>query len=88
MTVPMNKNMRQVFEQNNNRFPNFAWPGMYDLVYVNGDGETFCGDCASKLDAEFDAPIVDCFSVSDSEGYHYCAECNKHLCNGCEICEA
>ncbi len=32
----------------NGRFPAYAWPGGYQIIYVTADGGVLCPDCANR----------------------------------------
>ncbi len=52
------------------KWPNSAWPGMYQLIYFTKDGLTICPDCANRDvdqsqevidgDAFFEGPDIPC----------------------------
>jgi hypothetical protein len=57
----------------------FAWPGGYPILYLDGDNEVLCADCANASENE------DSFPRERPVGHfvhyegpdEYCAQCNK-----------
>ena len=58
------------------KYPAFAWPGGYTLVYYSDEGYAYCADCASQDDAE--PPVTACDTYDEGPDI-YCDGC------GCRI---
>lgn len=56
------------------RFPAFAWPGGYPIIYLDHDNEVLCADCATKERAD-----VEAYDVFYEGAPVYCAECNVEI---------
>lgn len=42
----MNRDLRQMLDENDGEFPGHAWPGCYPILYVPKDGGSICANCA------------------------------------------
>lgn len=57
-------------------FLSFAFPGGYEVVYMDKENNTLCYDCASKT-GKYDSPVVAWFLAEDPDEYIYCDVCAK-----------
>lgn len=74
----------------------YAWPGGYDIMYLDHDNSVLCVDCARQ--SEEDKDDLPRFAPCDwfilNEGEEWCNECNAHFGepiedeenSGCEYC--
>lgn len=72
------KKLETLAADNGGELPEYTWPGVYALVYVDQYNETLCQSCASKADeSNCDAKVTDYFSSESLENDTpvYCAEC-------------
>lgn len=69
------------------KFPSYAWPGGYPIIYIMGDGETLCPDCANgkngseatdNPDTPADWRIVGCDVHWEGEP-ETCAHCREEV---------
>lgn len=67
----------EALRMDNGQLPAFAWPGGYPLYYVAADGDVFCPDCASPIDAG-DVPIVD-YDANWEDPELFCAGCGGRI---------
>lgn len=65
------------------KLPSWAWPGGYPILYVDGDNETLCADCATVvLDQEDPFPASHrptTWFIHYEGPPEYCARCNKEI---------
>jgi len=64
------------------KLPAYAWPGGYPIVYLDGNNETLCPDCAQEaLDDpdEFDEWKPEAWFVHYEGSSCFCRECNKEM---------
>jgi hypothetical protein len=64
----------------NGKFPAYAWPGGYPIIYVTTDGSVLCADCATEDMAEGDGTL----SVAGADVHYegpseFCADCNVEI---------
>lgn len=57
------------------RYPKYAWPGGYTVVYYDDEGEVYCADCARQTNANTKVTPV----VYDEGPSMFCTECNAEL---------
>ncbi len=64
------------------KYPSYAWPGGYAILYLCKDNETICAKCANEWLSDPDSTEdedIECGYI-DWEGMGtYCASCNEHL---------
>lgn len=69
------------------KFPSYAWPGGYPIVYITDDAETLCADCAngesgSEATDHDDAPhgwrVIGCDVHYEGEP-ETCAHCGTEV---------
>jgi hypothetical protein len=54
----MSNKIQQLKDSNDGKLPDYAWPGGYQMFYLDKDSSVLCPDCANNNDEEIDAPIV------------------------------
>ena len=56
------------------KLPSYAWPGGYQILYLDRDNETLCPDCANDEDEVPEAHFIHWEGASE-----FCAECNAEF---------
>ena len=65
-------NLAEIRDENG-KLPAFAWPGGYPLLYLDGENNTLCPDCANKegysspvvaVDVYYEGPTLHCDDCS------------------------
>lgn len=81
----MRPSLQKIKDDNDGKFPAYAWPGGYPIIYIANDGETVCADCMndpSNADWAFDKDSHD--RVVGWDIYYegppeHCVNCNAEI---------
>ena len=78
--MPMPVDVTLPEKNDKGKYPLFAFPGGYLIVYYTCDGEDMCGECANEEHYfDFDKPVG--FVLDEENNYEYsqCCHCNRLL---------
>lgn len=67
-------------------FEPYAWPGGYDIAYIDNSGAVLCSDCAkAHHESDYDWEYIQAsFCTADSDSCFTCEECGKRLGAYCD----
>ena len=61
------------------KLPSYAWPGGYQILYLDRDNETLCPDCANDGDTCSFGGEPMAYFINWEGPSEYCYECNAHF---------
>ena len=64
-------------ERNDGKLPSYAWPGGYQLFYLDRDNNVLCPACANEND-DFDPPISAC-DINYEDDFMFCEHCSNQI---------
>lgn len=74
--------IKDVTRDSNGKLPAYAWPGGYQIIYLDQDNSVLCADCATKsLDNADEIPRFKpiAFDVYYEGPALQCDSCNKNI---------
>lgn len=69
--------IQRLADDNNGKLPAYAWPGGYQMFYIDQDNSILCPGCANNNDEEY-FPIV-AYDINYEDETMYCDECSAHI---------
>ena|SRR5688572_13832160 len=76
----MNQHVAQLVDENG-KLPAYAWPGGYQMFYLDKHNAVLCPDCANEVaqETEDDWYMVVAYDVNYEDPFLVCDNCNKHI---------
>lgn len=75
MTRPTINKLR---DDNEGKLPAYAWPGGYQMIYIDENNDILCPDCANKPEDEYTVKIVQ-WDIFYEGAPEECADCGKMI---------
>ena len=76
--------IQETLDENDGKFPAFAWPGGYPLYYITKDSGVLCPSCANdniNLTTDIDDPqwYIVAVDANYEDDFLYCDHCGKQI---------